>query len=140
MISLEKLYVLTPLQKMPKNLGDLSKFIVAKGYKKLPKVQKIAQSGHTVYGTISLKNGAKAGAGIFNCLFFLLRMLVRDSDHNHGNQATGFILKNSPSPASFLLFSVYLKISIQFDNNSVCKINPMPEFEPTSHRQRVSIR
>ena len=47
MISLEKLYVLTPLQKMPKNLGDLSKFIVAKGYKKLPKVQKIAQSGHT---------------------------------------------------------------------------------------------
>ena len=47
MISLEKLYILTPLQKMPKNLGDLSKFIVAKGYKKLPKVQKIAQSGHT---------------------------------------------------------------------------------------------
>ena len=29
-------------------LGDLGKLIVAKGYKKLPKVQKIARSGHTV--------------------------------------------------------------------------------------------
>ena len=28
-------------------LGDLGKLIVAKGFKKLPKVQKIAQSGHT---------------------------------------------------------------------------------------------
>ena len=38
---------LTPLQKLPKNVGDLGKLIVAKGFKKLPKVQKIAQSGHT---------------------------------------------------------------------------------------------
>ena len=29
------------------NVGDLGKFIVAKGFKKLPKVQKISQSGHT---------------------------------------------------------------------------------------------
>jgi len=28
-------------------LGDLGKLIVAKGFKKLPKVQNIAQSGHT---------------------------------------------------------------------------------------------
>ena len=28
-------------------LGDLGKLIVAKGFKKLSKVQKIAQSGHT---------------------------------------------------------------------------------------------
>ena len=27
------------LQKMPKNVGDLGKFIGAKGFKKLPKVQ-----------------------------------------------------------------------------------------------------
>ena len=47
MISLEKWYILTPLQKLPKNVGDLGKLIVAKGFKKLPKVQKIAQSGHT---------------------------------------------------------------------------------------------
>ena len=32
---------------MPKNVLDLGKFIVAKGSKKLPKVQQIAQSGHT---------------------------------------------------------------------------------------------
>ena len=38
---------LTPLQKLPKNVRDLGKFIVAKGFKKLPKMQKIAQSGHT---------------------------------------------------------------------------------------------
>ena len=32
---------------MPKNVGDLGKLIVTKGFKKLPKVQKIARSGHT---------------------------------------------------------------------------------------------
>ena len=47
MISLEKLRILTPLRKLPKNVRDLDKLIVAKGLKKLPKVQKIAQSGHT---------------------------------------------------------------------------------------------
>ena len=39
MISLEKLYILIPLQKLPKNVGDLGKLIIAKGFKKLPKVQ-----------------------------------------------------------------------------------------------------
>ena len=34
---------------MPKNVGDLGKLIVAKGFKKLPKVRKIAKSGHTDY-------------------------------------------------------------------------------------------
>ena len=38
---------MTPLQTLPKNVGDLGKLIVAKGYEKLLKVQKIAQSGHT---------------------------------------------------------------------------------------------
>ena len=47
MISLEKEQFLTPLQKFPKNVGELGKFIVAKGFEKLLKVQKIAQSGHT---------------------------------------------------------------------------------------------
>ena len=47
MISLEKQIILTPIQKLPKNMRDLGKLIFAKGYKKLPKVQKIAQSGHT---------------------------------------------------------------------------------------------
>ena len=39
--------ILAPLQKLPKNVKDLVKLIVAKGFKKLPKVQKIANSGHT---------------------------------------------------------------------------------------------
>ena len=39
MFSLEKLNILKPLQKMPKNVGYLGKSIVAKGFKKLPKVQ-----------------------------------------------------------------------------------------------------
>ena len=42
MISLEKWMILALLQKLPKNVGDL-----AKSFRKLPKVQKIAQSGHT---------------------------------------------------------------------------------------------
>ena len=39
MISQEKLQILTALQKLPKNLGDLGKLIVANGFEKLPKVQ-----------------------------------------------------------------------------------------------------
>ena len=38
---------MTPLQKMSKNVGDLDQLIVSKGFKKLPNVQKIGQSGHT---------------------------------------------------------------------------------------------
>ena len=41
--------ILAPLLKLPKNVGDLGKFFVAKGFKKLPKVQKIANSGHTAW-------------------------------------------------------------------------------------------
>ena len=38
--------ILTPLQKSPKNVGDLGKIIVATSFDWLPKVQKIAKSGH----------------------------------------------------------------------------------------------
>ena len=37
--SLEKLKILTPSQKLPKAVRDLGKLIVAKGFKKLPKVK-----------------------------------------------------------------------------------------------------
>ena len=43
MISLEKWLILTPLQRLSKNVRDFGKLIVAKGFKNLPKVQ----SGHT---------------------------------------------------------------------------------------------
>ena len=46
-ISQEKWMILTPLQKLPNNVGDLGKMIVATGFEWLPKVQNIAQSGHT---------------------------------------------------------------------------------------------
>ena len=39
MISLEKLKILSPLQKLPKNVENLDNLIVAKGFEKLPKVQ-----------------------------------------------------------------------------------------------------
>ena len=39
MISLEKWYILTTLQKLPRNVEDLGKVIVAKGFKKFPKIQ-----------------------------------------------------------------------------------------------------
>ena len=39
MISLEKWKVLAPTKKLPKTVGDLGKLIVAKDFKKLPKVQ-----------------------------------------------------------------------------------------------------
>ena len=42
-ISQEKLKILTPVQKLPKNVGDLGKLIAAKGFKKLPQVQKNRQ-------------------------------------------------------------------------------------------------
>ena len=39
MITLVKLKILTPLQKLPKNVRDLGKLIVAKRFERLPKVQ-----------------------------------------------------------------------------------------------------
>ena len=41
MISQEKLKILTPLQKLPKNVEDLGKLIVAKGFENLPKSNKL---------------------------------------------------------------------------------------------------
>ena len=38
-ISLEKLNILTPSQKLPKNVGNLGKLTVHNGFEKLPKVQ-----------------------------------------------------------------------------------------------------
>ena len=51
-ISLEKWKILTPSQNLPRNVGDLGKLIAAKGLKKLPKVQKIAKSGHIGHGEL----------------------------------------------------------------------------------------
>ena len=50
MISLEKWLISAPLQKLPNNVGNLGKIIVATCFEWLPKLQKIAQSGHTAQG------------------------------------------------------------------------------------------
>ena len=39
MISLEKFKILVPLQNLPKNVGDLGKIIVAKGFENVHKVK-----------------------------------------------------------------------------------------------------
>ena len=39
--------ILTPIQKLYNNMVNLGKIIVATGFEWLPKVQKIAHSGHT---------------------------------------------------------------------------------------------
>ena len=44
--------ILTSLQKLSSNVGDLAKLIVAISFEWLPKVQKIAQSGHTGCGSV----------------------------------------------------------------------------------------
>ena len=41
MISLEKLKILTPLQKLPKNVGDLAKILLPKVLKSCPKCNKL---------------------------------------------------------------------------------------------------
>ena len=66
MNSQEKWKILTPLQKLHNNVGDLVKIIAAASFKLLPKEQKIAKSGHTVpniqcqkvvrFGKFSLKH------------------------------------------------------------------------------------
>ena len=40
MISLDKIKILTPLQKMPKNVGDLGKLFLPKALKSCPKFNK----------------------------------------------------------------------------------------------------
>ena len=60
MVSLEKWKILTPLQNLPENVGDLGQLVVAKGFEKLPKVQKIAKSGHTAPDKLSLNGVDKS--------------------------------------------------------------------------------
>ena len=54
MISLEKIKILTPLQKLPKNVGDLGRLIVARGFEKLPKSNKLPNLVTLAYIVYSL--------------------------------------------------------------------------------------
>ena len=46
MIPLEKLKILTPLQKLPKNVGDVGKLIAAKGFEKFLKIRQNIKFQH----------------------------------------------------------------------------------------------
>ena len=60
---------MTPLQNLPMNGGDLGKLIVANGFKKLPKFQKIAKYGHTDGYTLSHTYPcARASSWFTHCL------------------------------------------------------------------------
>ena len=64
MISLEKWMMLAPLQKLHNNVCNLGKIFVATGFELLPKVQKIAQSGHTARAIPYGKNYWTACVGL----------------------------------------------------------------------------
>ena len=68
MISQEKWMILTPSQKLPNNVGNLGKIIVATGFEWLPKMQKIAQSGHTVNDVTRLKGKLRKVKCLNTCL------------------------------------------------------------------------
>ena len=80
MISLEKWTALTPLQKLPNNVGKLGKLICAKCFEWLPKVQKIAQPGHTVLYKNQIEQTWSCGASAassgtrwkVNCLYLAI--------------------------------------------------------------------
>ena len=54
--------ILATLQKLRNNVGDLGKIILTTIFKWLPKVQKIAQSGHTAHHILSAQPHASDAA------------------------------------------------------------------------------
>ena len=66
-------------------MGDLGKLIVAKGFKKFPKVQKIARSGHTAHrmqhAPINRYNKMKAIEVVLATKLFF-KMKNQMSDHS----------------------------------------------------------
>ena len=90
LISLEKLKILTPAQKLSKNVQDLGKLILAKGFEKFPKVQLITHSGHTgwcknifrlqIDASESLSFGGKIQDKFQTNFTYFLRCLQSDSN------------------------------------------------------------
>ena len=94
MISIEKLKIFTPLQKLPMSVGDFGKLIVAKGFEKLPKVHQIAQSGHTGY----LQRGWHLLPPSFSLLLLLssfVSLIFKSSKHLTSHSITKNILRYS---------------------------------------------
>ena len=71
--------ILTPLQKLTKYGEDQGKLIVTKGFTKLPKVQNIAQSGHTEASAHTGPFGFTQFASLFHQILSIFACLERDS-------------------------------------------------------------
>ena len=84
-------------------LGDWGKLIVAKGFKKLPKVQKIARSGHTGHQVVFLGSGAN----------IVKLFAATHCFKNRENVKIVFVKR--PSPASFLLLFISFDIILQIE-------------------------
>ena len=76
-------------------MGDLGKIIVAKGLKKLPKVQKIAKSGHTVWRQNDQRIGRQSVARVVMIVGWM-------------GKVQGLQLYNIPSHASRSICDLYL--------------------------------
>ena len=63
--------ILTPLQKLPINVGDLGKIFVASDFECFPKVQKIAQSGHTALKSRIVQDTKNTLISKFSILFII---------------------------------------------------------------------
>ena len=69
-------------------LGNLGKLIVAKGFKKLPKVQKIARSGHT---------GPPPSLFIFSLFSFMTQFINRQVNRKNKNIDVAAVIWDSKS-------------------------------------------
>ena len=114
--------ILTPLQKLPNNVGDLGKIIVATGFEWLPKVQKISQSGHTV----TMKH--YAGTTIVTYYITQRKLVAISCSQTSGhlfrisgvNLSSNLVQWNGattmstypPIPLDFMIFQIYQKFKI----------------------------
>ena len=73
-------------------MRDLGKLIVAKGLKKLPKVQKIAQSGHTARDSFCM--------GKYYCTTDLLFYLFRCGCFSNVELETYFLVWSNPNQSN----------------------------------------
>ena len=99
--------ILTPFQKLPNNVGDLGKIIVATAFEWLHKEQKIAKSGHTA----GQSRNARTAAVQTKIPFYVI-------DEK-------FFSKNGPFSASF---SIQLTVGKQLNVRN--KGLPMTGFKP----------
>ena len=93
---------------MPKNVGDLGKLIVAKGFKKSPKVQKIANSGHTVLEHWNNLNLGRPALFKFVKIFLLVCKIcwIRKNRNLNGDTKWSFRAKKNVEPPKKCLINI----------------------------------